>query len=275
MYVNLGFPNIASFPATGAANTIYTDLSTGDLYKWDGVSYISYTPTKAATGLGYKTVQWFNDNPTFLLFHGQHVYLSDGADEFIDAFVIGDGVTELQDLPWKGVKPTTPTLKQVILQDNKTGSSEIKSDQKAPGSTSYRVIGIDNSNKVVISNNASNAGAATFLGPKPISMDAFTGIITAGHDATTGFELVTYQQLIAAIPATFSEFTEPLTLDANNKFVISQAANFIYSIRDKTLGLFLDENDPLEITIDGDNVTYTVTHPAASPGDEIIIKFRN
>jgi len=53
--------------------------------------------------LAYQDTAWFAANPTLVLLEGQHVYLSDGSDEFLSAYVVGDGVTELQDLPWKGL----------------------------------------------------------------------------------------------------------------------------------------------------------------------------
>lgn len=57
--------------------------------------------------IGYKTVAWFSANPTIILLAGQHIYLSDGAHEFVDAYVIGDGTTQLQNLIWKGLLPTS------------------------------------------------------------------------------------------------------------------------------------------------------------------------
>lgn len=56
--------------------------------------------------LGYKDTSWFNANQTHVLNSGQHVYLSDGTSNFIDAYVIGDGTTQLSSLPWRGVKDT-------------------------------------------------------------------------------------------------------------------------------------------------------------------------
>lgn len=55
--------------------------------------------------LAYQDSAWFNDplNAEIILKEGQHVYLSDSADEFLSAYVVGDGVTELQNLPWKGL----------------------------------------------------------------------------------------------------------------------------------------------------------------------------
>ena len=55
--------------------------------------------------LAYQDSAWFNDplNAEIILKEGQHVYLRDGADEFLSAYVVGDGVTELQNLPWKGL----------------------------------------------------------------------------------------------------------------------------------------------------------------------------
>ncbi len=58
--------------------------------------------------LGYKDTTFFSANPTLVLGDGQHLHLSDGGAEFVDAYVIGDGVTQLQNLPWKGIKTTIP-----------------------------------------------------------------------------------------------------------------------------------------------------------------------
>ncbi len=64
--------------------------------------------------IGYKDSAWFTANPTLILLSGQHIHLSDGADSFIDAYVIGDGTTELQDLEWKGLKSTITTESYTI-----------------------------------------------------------------------------------------------------------------------------------------------------------------
>ena len=53
--------------------------------------------------IGYKDDAWFTANPTLVLISGQHVHLSDGADEYINAYKIGDGTTELSDLVWRGL----------------------------------------------------------------------------------------------------------------------------------------------------------------------------
>ncbi len=66
--------------------------------------------------LAYRDHAWFNDplNAEIILKEGQHVYLSDGADEFLSAYVAGDGVTELQNLPWKGLIVNRLGLIQII-----------------------------------------------------------------------------------------------------------------------------------------------------------------
>jgi len=62
-------------------------------------------PVDGTIQLAYQDTAWFNDplNAEIILKEGQHVYLSDGADEFLSAYVVGDGITELQNLPWKGL----------------------------------------------------------------------------------------------------------------------------------------------------------------------------
>lgn len=62
-------------------------------------------PVDGTIQLAYQDTAWFNDplNAEIILKEGQHVYLSDGTDEFLSAYVVGDGVTELQDLDWKGL----------------------------------------------------------------------------------------------------------------------------------------------------------------------------
>lgn len=57
----------------------------------------------ASIQIAYKNVAWFNSNPSIVLANGQHVYLSDGDAEFSEAYVIGDGTTNLLNLPWKGL----------------------------------------------------------------------------------------------------------------------------------------------------------------------------
>jgi hypothetical protein len=59
--------------------------------------------TAVSIQLAYKDVAWFNANPTIVLANGQHVHLSDGADEFSDAYVIGNGSSTLINLQWRGV----------------------------------------------------------------------------------------------------------------------------------------------------------------------------
>jgi len=49
----LDYPNFASFPPTGALNTIYIALDTDIGYYWDGVAYVVLTsPTSGITGFG-------------------------------------------------------------------------------------------------------------------------------------------------------------------------------------------------------------------------------
>lgn len=62
-------------------------------------------PVDGTIQLAYQDTAWFNDplNAEIILKEGQHVYLSDGTDEVLSAYVVGDGVTELQYLDWKGL----------------------------------------------------------------------------------------------------------------------------------------------------------------------------
>jgi hypothetical protein len=98
------YPNLAAFPLTGLVDIIYVDASNKNQYLWSGSAYVAYTPSEIGVSLGNKSVAWFTANDTLVLGNGQHVYLTDGAAEFVDAYVVGDGVTELQNLPWKGLK---------------------------------------------------------------------------------------------------------------------------------------------------------------------------
>ncbi|MES2382477.1 MAG: hypothetical protein V4538_15625 [Bacteroidota bacterium] len=65
---------------------------------------------QAIVQLGGKDLAFFNANPTLVLELNQHLYLLDGAAPYESAFVIGDGVTALAVLPWRGVVSalTTP-----------------------------------------------------------------------------------------------------------------------------------------------------------------------
>jgi hypothetical protein len=49
----LEYPNLASFPVTGAINTIYIALDTSLTYYWDGLTYVlTASPVTGITGLG-------------------------------------------------------------------------------------------------------------------------------------------------------------------------------------------------------------------------------
>lgn len=74
-------------------------------------------PVNGSIQLAYEDTAWFAANPTIVLLEGQHVYLSDGTDEFLSAYVVGDGVNELQDLPWKGLVDTTLDIANLIRQE--------------------------------------------------------------------------------------------------------------------------------------------------------------
>lgn len=77
--------------------------------------------TLVSLQLGYKDTAWFNANPTLVLKSGQHVYLSDGTGDFSEAYVIGDGTTQLSSLPWRGVKE--PKLREEFTIPSVANSS--------------------------------------------------------------------------------------------------------------------------------------------------------
>ena len=52
--------------------------------------------------LGYKDSAWFTNNATLVLLAGQIVYLQQTG-----TYKIGDGVTQLQNLAFKGIAPKT------------------------------------------------------------------------------------------------------------------------------------------------------------------------
>ncbi len=88
--------------------------------------------------LGYLTTAQFDANPELILENGQHLHLSDGDDEYVDAYVIGDGTTELQDLEWKGVKTnSSQSLAQTLAIGKITGANdvEVSENQKVFGGT--------------------------------------------------------------------------------------------------------------------------------------------
>lgn len=106
--VRTGYVNQAAFPATGAVDIIYIDLSNSNEFIWTG-SYVVYIPTQVEVLQARKSVAWFASNGTILLGEGQVIHLSDGAAEFVDAYVIGNGIDIIDDLPWKGLKATIYT----------------------------------------------------------------------------------------------------------------------------------------------------------------------
>jgi len=131
--VRTGYANFAAFPPTGAVDIIYVDLSNGNEYTWITSAYVAYTPTEVNVSLGFKDSAWFAANDSLLLGKGQHVYLSDGADEFINAYVIGDGVTTLDTLPWRGLKQT---LQQTITESPNVNGAVVYSPNNL---TSYDI----------------------------------------------------------------------------------------------------------------------------------------
>jgi len=84
--------------------------------------------------LGYKNSAWFTANPTLVLLEGQHVYLSDGADEFIEAYVIGDGTTTLSVLPWRGLTP-------IEYKFTVSGNTQVLADSN-PSNANYYLNGL-------------------------------------------------------------------------------------------------------------------------------------
>ena len=97
--------------------------------------------------LAYQDTAWFNDplNAEIILKEGQHVYLRDGADEFINAYCIGDGITTLDNLPWRGLKQN---LQEVT-------------DEGATTTNLIEVGGLDNTAKLITLNKggASSTGS--------------------------------------------------------------------------------------------------------------------
>lgn len=59
--------------------------------------------TAVSIQIAYKDSAWFAANPTVVLKYGQHVYLSDGAGHFANAYKIGNGSADIQSLSWRGV----------------------------------------------------------------------------------------------------------------------------------------------------------------------------
>ena len=68
--------------------------------------------------LGYKTLIWFNANPTLVLLAGQIVYLGQTG-----TYKIGDGVTQLSVLSFLGISSETQTLQNVTDLGNVTTNS--------------------------------------------------------------------------------------------------------------------------------------------------------
>jgi hypothetical protein len=98
------YANFAAFPGSGVADVIYVDASNDNQFLWNGTTYVSYAPEPIGVLLGNKPDAWFAANPTFVLGNGQILLLTDGVGLYVDAYKLGDGKTELQNLVWKGLK---------------------------------------------------------------------------------------------------------------------------------------------------------------------------
>jgi hypothetical protein len=98
------YANFAAFPGSGVADVIYVDASNDNQFLWNGTTYVSYAPEPIGVLLGNKPDAWFTANPTFVLGKGQVLLLTDGVGLYVDAYKLGDGKTELQNLVWKGLK---------------------------------------------------------------------------------------------------------------------------------------------------------------------------
>jgi hypothetical protein len=98
------YANFAAFPGSGVADVIYVDASNDNQFLWNGTNYVSYAPEPIGVLLGNKPDAWFSANPTFVLGKGQVLLLTDGIGLYVDAYKLGDGKTELQNLVWKGLK---------------------------------------------------------------------------------------------------------------------------------------------------------------------------
>jgi hypothetical protein len=98
------YANFAAFPGSGVADVIYVDASNNNQFLWNGTTYVSYAPEQIGVLLGNKPDAWFTANPEFILGNGQILLLNDGFGLYVDAYKLGDGKTELQNLAWKGLK---------------------------------------------------------------------------------------------------------------------------------------------------------------------------
>lgn len=146
-------------------------------------------PVDGTIQLAYQDTAWFNDplNAEIILKEGQHVYLSDGTDEFLSAYVVGDGVTELQDLPWKGlIYPTGVQSVTGVNVDNIDPTNPVVNEQQvmfSPDTNSYMsvtnndlsfLIGSDGTNfsSIGVSSLGVQLDDNGLAGSKPLMLDA-------------------------------------------------------------------------------------------------------
>lgn len=119
------YANLAAFPGTGIVDVIYIDESNGNEYIWNSTTYVAYSPANIGILNARKTDAWFTANPNIILGNGQKIYLSNGAGLYVDAYKIGDGLTSLEDLDWKGLKQD---LTDYVLNIDFNNSQQAQND---------------------------------------------------------------------------------------------------------------------------------------------------
>jgi hypothetical protein len=251
------YANLAAFPGTGTADVIYIDESNGNEYIWNGTTYVAYSPANIGILNARKTDAWFTANPNIILGNGQKIYLSDGTGLYVDAYKIGDGLTTLENLDWKGLKYNLTAL-------------EIGSVINGAASAT------PNDTDLVISVESSVAKKNTWTQIKTFLKTYFDTIYTTTSAVASQISSALSGYLLKTLTTSSSGISRTTTIDrvGSNNFKISksfddQANNIIESfdieINDRDITLKATSNNTgyvSNLKLEVDKITFESTDPA-------------
>ncbi|MBH57688.1 MAG: hypothetical protein CMJ82_10940 [Planctomycetaceae bacterium] len=174
------YANLASFPATGAADKIYVAIDTGYIYRWSGSTYVQLTDQTAVWGNVSGTLSDQTDLNSAL---NAKLDSSEKASANGVATLDADGKVELNQIPDGIAGGLTPTLMDLTggvptLEDGK--AYLVKPDESNPahnvlnlpaGSTGMSISVYDINYKFGTYNVLLNAGSDTIDGYDDINMD--------------------------------------------------------------------------------------------------------
>ena len=142
--------------------------------------------------LGYKTLIWFNANPTLVLLAGQIVYLGQTG-----TYKIGDGVTQLSVLSFLGISSETQTLQNVTDLGNVTTNSIEANSFIKTGGVSTDVLLADGSTTTLVTKTSDLTNDGDDGNPFISLNDLPSNLIL--YATTAASDIPTYVKLVSSI----------------------------------------------------------------------------